>query len=80
MEAGVGDLAAATLWEGEGFEDGGGGGVVERSVRDESGCRNCSAGSTVAGSVAAAGVFVTGEGGSTTGGAGGWAAADWLIV
>lgn len=38
METGVGDLAAARPWGGEGFEDGGRGDEVERFVRDESGC------------------------------------------
>lgn len=54
--------------------------MVARSVIDGPGCGPCSVGSAGAGSIAAVGVFMTGEGGSTTGEAGGWAAAEWLIV
>ena len=79
MEAGVGDLAAARLWERVGLEDAGGWGGAERSVRDGSGCGTCSAGSVSPGPIGAVGVSVT-EGGSTAGGAGGWAAAEGLIV
>lgn len=76
------DSAEAGPGERAGVLDGGGEGVVERSVRYEAACGTCSegSGSGTEGSVAAAGVFVIGEGGLIVARVGGWAVAEWEVA